>query len=299
MTEKQKAYIAVAIVCVVWGTTYLANKIAVSAYPALQFAFIRVMIASVLIFAFFTLTGRGIRLPWKDLKHQMVLGFFLITLGLGVGTASLKYLDSGIAALLATLTPMIIVVFNMFMKLENPTTWLGWLGMLIAVGGCIILLSGDVNFYSSRNGLLGLLLFSTCMIAWSFGSLYSKKPINQSRPMLNAAYQMFFGGLLMIPLGLIFEDWKMEWFDATRAWAMVYLVFLGSIVTYGAFVYALTQLPASVVTINAYVNPLIAIYVGWLILGERLDVNIVASTVLILGGIYLISVDHRKSRIKS
>lgn len=296
MTDQQKAYLAVAVVCVVWGTTYLANKVGVEVVPALQFAFIRQVLACLIIFSFYALSGKWIKVNIPYLKHQALLGFFLITLGVGVGTASLKYLDSGIAALLATLNPMIIVLFNLSMKLEQRTSTLGWAGMVVAIIGCFILLQGDADFYSSRNGLLGIGLFFICMISWSFGSLYSKKPVDQHHPMLNAAFQMLFGSIFLIPLGLIFEDWQFVMFDQKRVWAMAYLVIFGSILTYGSFVYALSKLPASVVSINAYVNPLIAIYAGWLILDERLDWNIAFSTIFILGGIYMISVDHRRNR---
>ena len=298
MASNNKAYLAVAIVCVVWGTTYLANKVGVETIPALLFASTRQFLACFAILFYFLLFKRPQNITKEYLKRQAFLGFLLITLGNGFGTAALKYLDSGIAAVLATLTPAVIIFFNIFLKIEGKLSKTGLIGMTMALTGCVVLLYDDINFYSSANGQLGLVLFAICIVSWSYGSLYSRKCISSQSPFFDSAMQLGFGGLFMIPLGLIFEDWSHFEVHTHQIWAMVYLVSFGSIITFGAYVYALSKLPATIVSINAYVNPLIALYVGWLILDEKLNLWVILSTILILSGVYLVTRGFVKEAFK-
>jgi drug/metabolite transporter (DMT)-like permease len=298
MANNNRAYLAVVIVCIVWGTTYLANKIGVETIPAMLFASTRQFAACGIIMAYFFLFKKPKNITASYLKRQAFLGFLLITLGNGFGTAALKYLDSGIAAVLATLTPAVIIFFNLFLKIEGKLGKGGILGMILAMTGCVVLLYDDIDFYSSTNGQLGLVLFAICIVSWSYGSLYSRKCISSQSPFFDSAIQMGFGGLFMIPLGLTFEDWSQFEVHTHQLWALAYLVIFGSIITFGAYVYALSKLPATIVSINSYVNPLIALYVGWLILGEKLNLWVILSTVLILSGVYLITRGYVKEAFK-
>ena len=292
-----KAVAALVIVCVVWGTTYLANKYGVMTVPPLFFAGARMVCATfIMMFLFF---GKIRKANWSKrvIRDQIILGFLLITLGNGVGTASLQYLDSGIASVFATLSPIIIVLLNYFLRLEGRLKPMGFLGMLLATAGCMMLFIADVDFYSSRNGMLGLGLFAICLLAWATGSLISKKLESTGHPFVDATVQMFSGGSIGLMVSFLIEDASLSQFGPAQWYAFVYAVIVGSVITYVAYVYALSKLPTTIVSIHSYINPLIALYIGHLFLDERWDSGLLISTATILTGVYLITKHFDRSKL--
>ena len=280
---------ALAAVCIIWGTTYLALKIGVQTVPPVYFATVRQLIAGGVVLLYFALRRKIPELSKSFLVHQAIVGFLLITIGNGIGTIALKYLDSGIASLFATLSPFVIVLFNAMLKVEKQITWVGLVGMALAFAGTSVVLQDNADFYNSRNGILGLTMFGSAILGWAFGSIYSKTKSFSQNAFLSSGFQMLFGGLLMIPIGLTFEDWSTATISGDALWALLYLIVIGSIVAFGSYIYALSKLPATLVSLHSYVNPVIALYVGWLVLDERLNWNIVLASALILLGVYLVS----------
>jgi len=291
MTSRERIFslLALAAVCIIWGTTYLALKIGVMTAPPVYFATVRQLIAGGLVLMYFALRKKIPKISRSYLWHQAIVGFLLITIGNGIGTIALKYLDSGIASLFATLSPFIIVLFNSLLKVEKQITWVGLLGMVLAFAGTSIVLQDNADFYNSRNGSLGLIFFGGAMLGWAFGSIYTKTKTFSQNAFLSSGFQMLFGGLFMVPMGLVFEDWSAASISGDAFWALCYLIIIGSIVAFGSYIYALSKLPATLVSVHSYVNPIIALYVGWLVLDERLNWNIALASALIFIGVYLVS----------
>ncbi len=134
-------------------------------------------------------------------------------------------------------------------------------------------------------GVLALLFAPLC---WSAGSVYSKARPSKSHPLMAATMQMIVAGIILILIGGIFGEWKRFSFDAEGLAATAYLVVFGSIVGYGSFIYALAKLPATKVSMYAYVNPVIAVVLGWLILNERMDWSVILATAVVLLGVVLV-----------
>lgn len=291
-----KAWIALGAVCIIWGTTYLANKVGVTAMPPLLFSGLRQVLSGSLILGWFLLRGQ---IPWTDRSYflfQSWLGFLMLTIGNGVGLVALTYLDSGIASLLSASTPILIVLFNLLLRSEDRLAGRGWAGILLGMAGMAYLCWEGIQADRGHGYLWGLGFLLFALMGWAYGSVISKTRQWTYPVILSAGIQMLSGGLITLLISLPLEDPRAgEWTPAMLG-SLVYLVFFGSLVAYSAYLYALSKLPATVVSLYAYINPLLALVAGWAFLDERLNHRVGVAALLILGGVYLVNDDFLRRR---
>lgn len=295
-TYSLKAWLALLAVCIIWGTTYLANKVGVTHVPPLFFSALRQLLAGALILSWFILRNR---MPWWDwgyLRFQVGIGLLMLSIGNGLSLVALRYLPSGIAALLSAALPFVIVMLNVIMQTDERPRLLSILGISVGMLG-ITYMSWDELSISSNDGYMwGLLFLFLAQVGWAYGSIVSKSRKWAYPVLLNAGIQMISGGGLTLLVSAPMEDWSAANWIPDVTWAMVYLVILGSLVAYTSYMYALAHMPATIVSIYAYINPLIALVVGWAILNERLDQQVGIATLLILTGVYLVNRDFQRAR---
>lgn len=291
-----KAWLALAAVCVIWGTTYLANKVGVSEVPPLLFSALRQIIAGVLILSWFLLRSA---IPWKDqayFRFQAGIGFFMLSIGNGLSLVALRYLESGISALFSAALPLLIVVLNVLMRSDDKPTRNGILGIVLGMSGIAYMSWDELRITADSHYIWGLLFLLIAMTGWAYGSLISKTKTWTYPVLLNAGVQMLAGGCLTLIISGPLEDWSTARWTPEVSWAMVYLVIMGSLIAYTAYMYSLAHMPATIVSIYSYINPLIALVVGWAILDERLDSQVGIASLLILGGVYLVNRDYLRKR---
>ncbi|MCF8239420.1 MAG: EamA family transporter [Saprospiraceae bacterium] len=291
-----KAWLALAAVCIIWGTTYMANKVGVTHVPPLLFSAIRQITAGTLILGWFALRS-GI--PWKDkayFRFQATIGFFLLSIGNGVSLVGLRYLDSGIAALLSASLPIVIVLLNLAMRSDDRPSWNGILGISLGMAGILFMSWDELHVSTESRFVWGLLFLLIALTGWAYGSLISKSKTWTYPVLLNAGIQMVAGGTITLTFSYPLETWSEMHWSPEVTWAMVYLVLIGSLIAYTSYMYALAHMPATIVSIYSYINPLIALVVGWAILDERLDSRVGIATLLILGGVYLVNRDYLRKR---
>jgi drug/metabolite transporter (DMT)-like permease len=144
----------------------------------------------------------------------------------------------------------------------------------------------------SPNFMYGVAALQIGCFAWCLGSIHSKRHPIKAHPLVGAATQMLLGGLALIVYGLVRGEWPQFTFNRASGLAFAYLVLFGSLIGYGSYIYALDKLPATKVSMYAYINPVIAVILGWLCLNERLDWRMVASMLIILGGVALVKTAH-------
>lgn len=291
-----RAWLALLAVCIVWGTTYLANKIGVSGVPPLFFSALRQILAGTIILGTFVVRRR---FPWGDLRYlrfQSWIGFLMLSIGNGLSLVALRYLESGMAALLSASLPFVMVGLALVLRTGERITWLSATGILLGMAG-IVFMSRDELGMPGRDGYgWGLLFLLLALTGWAYGSLDSKTRSWPYPVLLNAGIQMLAGGSLTLVVSTGLESWGSAVWSADVLWSLAYLVFVGSLVGYTAYLYALTHLPTTVVSIYAYINPLIALVVGWAILDERLDATVGVASLLILGGVFLVNRDYQRQR---
>jgi drug/metabolite transporter (DMT)-like permease len=282
-------YAALAAVCLIWGTTYLALRIAVLNFPPFLFVVIRQLIAGAILVAFMLTVGKA-KLPSKgEILKQAIGGFFMLSIGNGFVAWAEVTIPSGIAAIICSLMPMWVILINLTLnKDERPTVPIV-LGVALGFGGIILIFSEYLAEFSNTKYLLGILVTFIATISWAAASIWIKKSQSKSDPFLNAGLQMFFAGVWLIPFSLAFDDLSAVSWSAESVYALIYLVIVGSIIAYACYTYALRTLPMTIVSLYAYVNPLVAVVLGWLVLDERLNARVGIAFLLTVAGIYIVN----------
>jgi drug/metabolite transporter (DMT)-like permease len=293
--EKLGAYGAWAAVCFFWGTTYLAIAVGLETMPPMLFAGLRFLIAGGLLF-FLMSRQRNARLPggreWLDLG---VVGLMLLGVGTGAVVWAEQWVPSGVAALLVATSPFWAAGLERLHKEGERVGPSHIVGMLVGFGGLIFLLAPQLTG-AEMNGpvLLGALVIQVGCFSWQAGSAYAKRRPTGVAPLMAAAVQMLWAGVALTLLGTLLGEWGELRFSARSLGALLYLVVFGSIVAYSAYMYAVQKLPLSLVSTYSYVNPLIALWLGWAVLGERLGWRETGAALVILAGVALVKTKPRE-----
>jgi drug/metabolite transporter (DMT)-like permease len=283
------AYLALAAVCLIWGTTYLALRIAVLGFPPFLFTALRQTTAGLILLSFMFTLGKA-AWPSKDLIfRQAIGGFFMLSLGNGLVAWAEMHIPSGVAAIICSLMPVMVILINLFSSADEKPTMPIMAGVLLGLIGIVMIFGEHVAAFSKTEYLIGIVLTFGAVISWAGGSIWIKKRNTDSNPFVNAGLQMFFGGFWCFPLSLIFDDLSTVTWSAEVAWSMAYLIIFGSIVAYASYAYALRKLPMTIVSLYAYVNPLVAVFLGWIVLDEKLNLKIIAAFLLTVAGIYIVN----------
>lgn len=293
--EKLGAYGAWAAVCFFWGTTYLAIAVGLESFQPTLFAGLRFLIAGGVLF-FVMSRQRGARLPigreWFDLG---VVGLMLLGVGNGAVVWAEQWVPSGMAALLVATSPFWAALLERFQKDGERVGVRGLLGMAVGFSG-LAMLVGPKLFGTELNGkyVLGVVIIQVGSFFWQAGSVYSKlRPVGVS-PLMSAAVQMLWAGVLLTLAGTLAGEWSGMRYTARSAGALLYLVVFGSIVAYSAYMYAIQKLPLPLVSTYSYVNPLVALVLGWMVLSEPLGWREVGAALVILLGVALVKTSPKE-----
>lgn len=293
-----KAYVAWAAVSIFWGTTYLAIRIGVEVMPPALFAGIRFLIAGVLFAGILRL--RGVSFPKSgDYRHIAVVGIALLAIANGTVVWAEQWVPSSLAALIVASLPFWMVGIEAVIPTGDKLNSKKIGGILIGFAGLAVLLWPDLQGALDTAYLKGIVAMFIAPLAWGSGSIYSKYNKVKTSPLMSAAFQMLIAGAALTAVGTVNQEFDRLTLNP-QGWAAIgYLVVFGSIVGFGAYIYALTNLPASFVSTYAYINPIIAVLLGWLVLDERMDWLMIAATALILTGVVLVKTSTRTQPVKS
>lgn len=275
------------MVCVFWGTTYLAIRVGVATFPPALLAGIRFIIAGLAFLIFLKL--RGYRLPlWREAVDQAVVGIALLAVANGTVVWSEQWVPSGITALIVATVPFWMSGFDALMPAGDRLTPRKMMGIVIGFSGLVLLLWPDLKKGIEPSYLKGILVLLIAPLAWAAGSMYSRYRKTTTHPMMAAAIQTLVAGFVLILIGTGLGEFKGLTITGPALAAMAYLIVFGSIVGYSCYIYALGALPVSFVSMFAFINPVIAVLLGWLILDERLDIYVITATTVILAGVLLV-----------
>jgi drug/metabolite transporter (DMT)-like permease len=300
MSRHTKAYIALVFICIVWGTTYLAIRVGALNYPAFLFAAIRQLISGFIILVIGYMLNNKVDLSKKNVFHQAIVGFMLITVGNGLVTWGEKNVPSGIAALICSLMPLVAVLINMIGSTKEKLNSYIIIGMLIGFGGVGLIFKDDVSGITNTDYLWGIFATLVATTSWAAGSVFNKKRISLVNPIFNSGLQLFFGGCFLFLCSPLMDSYeKMDLFKPVVIWSLVYLIVFGSVLAYSAYMFALKELPVGIVSMYAYVNPLVAVILGYLILKEPVTIYTGIAFISIVSGVYLVNygykLQHRKT----
>jgi drug/metabolite transporter (DMT)-like permease len=274
---------------VIWGSTYLLNKIAVAELPPFMLAGIRFIVAGLLIFGIAALLGKSLRITRKQLGNSFLAGFLFLSFGNGVVVWALKYVDSNFAALEISAQPLIILLM-MWIFQGKKISSMSLVGILLGIIGIYLLIS-QKTVVQQENAFLGICMIFSAMLAWAYGSLFVSGADFPRNFFVNTGYQMFTGGLMLALMSLAFgETWSLPntWSTATN-WSMILLIIFGSIVAFTSFNYLLKTVSPEKVATNTYVNPIVAMFLGSYFLNEPITLQSIAAAVVLLTGVYFIN----------
>jgi drug/metabolite transporter (DMT)-like permease len=294
MNTKQKAYIALVITSIVWGTTWVAMKFGVKQLPALELAAIRQFIAGSLFVVFFLL--RKEKMPTlKQFRQLFILSIFTFVLANGLSTWSLAFIPSGLGALIGALYPLSVVIIEYFFYNNKNITPLTVVGILLGVTGIGFVFYENAFHAHPEGYVFGLVLAVIAMLAWSYSSIMIARNKVKTNPYFGMGWQMVFGSSMMFIMSLIDGKNIPVSQIPVQGWlAIAYLIAAGSILAIIAFIYSMKHLPPPIASLYAYVNPIVAILIGTTWLDEKLTFNIVGGTIITLIGVYLVNRSFKK-----
>lgn len=283
--HRGSAYLAWIAVCVLWGTTYLAIRIALDTIPPALLGGLRYTSAGLLLALI--LAFRRERVPaasqWPGLA---LVGLLTICIGNGGVIWAEQWVPSGIAAVTVATVPFWMSgVEALTPGGDRLSTWLV-AGLLVGFGGILLLVWPDVTAGGAggHQFLIGIAALQAACIGWALGSALSRRHAREENVLAAAAMQMTFGGIFMLLAGTLRGEWSHLAFTQRTLAAEVYLTLVGSIVGYSAYTYALKYLPTATVSLYAYANPMIAMVLGALLLGEPFGPRVVGASVMVLTG---------------
>jgi len=289
--NERKAHAALVVVFLVWGTTFLAIRIALETIPPFLLASFRWMAAGTLLSIGLVLHGERLPPPrsWGSLA---VLGVLLLAVGNGGVVWAEQYVPSGLTAVLVAITPFWMVGIDALMPRGERLTVRRVVGLLIGFAGIVTLVWPEIRFGSSAGFLRGVMAAQLACLGWAIGSTYARTRGRDENVLATVALEMLFGGLFLLSLGLLRHEWAALVVNPRTLGALIYLVIVGSIVGFSAFAYALKHLPVATVSLHGYVNPVIAVILGTLVMNEPFGWRMGFSAVAVLTGIWLVRSRH-------
>lgn len=297
MSHQKKAYLALAVTSIVWGTTWVASKMGINHMPALELASIRQFLGGSIYIIFFLLIKKE-KLPTKQqFLWLMPMAFLMFVSSNGIATYGLQFITSGLAALIAALYPLSVVLIERFYYKAiqiTPQTMLGLFLGLLGIG--FIFYKDSLQVHAGHYALgVGLSMFA--MLTWSVGSIIISRTKININPYYSIGWQMFISAMIMGLFTFISGDYIPLTAIPAISWSViVYMVIGGSVFAFISFIYSMKHLQASIASLYAYINPIVAIWVGSLLLKEAISWNSIVGTICTLTGVYLVNNSLKKQK---
>jgi len=279
------------LVYVFWGSTYLAIDIAVEHIPPALMCATRFTIAGIIMLGYCLLRGENIRYSAKKLLQLAIVGNLLLMGGNLTLSYAEQYIPSGLAALLVACIPLWFVVLDSLMLGHHRISGRALTGLALGFAGTLVLLwpqlsaAGEIG----RRQLWWSLALIAGALSWAFGSVLSKKWQSGPPTFAATAWQVFFAGMGNSVFALLNRDYTRVVWTARGVGAIVYLIIGGSIIGYTAYIYILSRAPAAKVSTYAYVNPVVAVFLGWLVLREKIDALILAGSAVVIASVIVVT----------
>lgn len=293
LSERYLIILSFLAIYFIWGSTFLANAWALQAFPPFLLSAIRFLTAGGILLLFTYSKGqKGVTLI--QLRNACIMGVFMLGIGTGSAMWSIQFLDTGVVALFIGGQPLLLVIFTWILLAQRPG-WMKWLGLALGLAGVVVLVTQD-QLSLEPGALKGFIAILIALVSWAISAIYFKRVDLPSSKSFSASVQMLAGGVFLFLISLIMqEDAGMilkKWSYQTFLSAL-YLITFGSLIAYSAFNYLLLKVDATQVTTTNYVNPVIAMLLGWWLNEEVLTQQSLIAAALLIGGVVFINSDKK------
>ncbi len=285
-----KLTLAILTVAVVWGTTFLSIRVAVETIPAWFVAGIRQFLAAVIMLLILLYRKQFQWIGWKNLGYQLIFSSLMLIMANGLTTVAEETLTSSLTSLISATSPIVVFLGSVAIGLQKFTVR-AMLGLFMCFGGILFIFWDGINDLANPDYRFGILLLLFAIAGWASGTIFTKKMNIQSKNIsLNLFYQFAFAGIIQIIFALLFsENYNFENWSVKSISAMLYLSLFGSVAAFFAYHYALTKVSPVQVSILAYINTIISIFLSWLILNEEISAKFIIAAILIILGVFVIN----------
>lgn len=288
MLKDPKLVLAIITVALVWGTTFLGIRIAVETIPPWFVAGIRQFFAGFILLIILLLSKDLKWIGWKNFGNQIILASLMLVVANGMTTVAEKHLSSSLASLISATSPLAVFILSIVFSMQKFSLR-GLVGVLLGFTGILLIFKDGLLDLLQPEYRMGVIFMFIAISGWALGTIFTKK-INHQRQniSLNLFYQFSFAGIVQIIFGLIAADQSpISTWSIKSILATIYLAIFGSVVAFFAFHFALKKITPTQISILSYVNTIIAIFLGWLILNEPVSATFLAATALIICGVFI------------
>ena len=299
---KTKLWAALLALYIVWGSTYLAIRFAVETMPPFMHASLRFLISGVILFIWRRAAGDP--MPTKsNWKSTAIVGTLLLLGGNGLVALAEKTVPSGIAALMISTSPFWLVLFESFRAGGTKPNWQSILGLIIGFSGVFILIGpAEITGTGQKFDTFGVILLLFAPLLWSLGSIYARGADMPKSTLMSTGMQMLTGAVSLFIVSVItgeLNGFSFAQVSARSWWGLIYLITFGSLVGFVAYGWLLHNAPVSLFSTYAYVNPVVAVFLGWLLANEELNARIAIASAIIIGSVIFINYARQLSSRKA
>jgi drug/metabolite transporter (DMT)-like permease len=243
--------------------------------------------------------ARGYKLPgWKVIRQISVQGFFLLCLANGLLTWAMEYISGGLAAIIVALVPLFIALFTLGLsRCAKITRWM-IAGLGLGFAGVLTIFSDYMGEMKNGSFLLGVVLALISVLSWSFGTVYTSRQKPVIDILFGVGLQMLIAGTLMLIVCAVTGQYVNMAGAGQSSWiALLYLIVFGSLIAYSAYVFAISKLPPTLVSVYAYINPVVAVALGWVFLSEKMNGVMLLGMLITLAGVYVVNREFKKVKL--
>lgn len=292
-----KLIIALSAVGIVWGTTFLGIKVAVETIPPWFVTSIRQGLAGLVMMTILVFKKELKWIGWENLKRQLVPSILMIVIANGFTTIAEQNIPSGLASVINALTPILIFLGSIIFGLQKMSIR-GFVGVIIGFSGVVFIFKDGLGSFLDADYRTGVMFMGLAILAWAAGTIYTKTHVNKSNNItLNLFYQFTMASCIQLVLASIFSpnpDFN-SW-SSKSIFAALYLSIFGSVIAFFCYNYALKHVTAVQVSILSYINTIIAVFLGWLLLDEVITIDFVIATALIILGVFIVNYKKKEKK---
>lgn len=300
MNEKPdfKLLCSLFIVAVVWGTTYLGIRVAVETMQPWYITSTRQGLAALIVLVILWYKKQLTWIGWKNFKLQFIPAILMIVLANGFTTIAEKSVPSGLTSILSALSPLVVFLGGTMIG-QQKLTLKGFLGVIVGFLGVVFIFKDGLGDILDPNYKTGIFFLSIAILSWSAGTVYTKMHTHKSNNIaLNLFYQFSIAAIIQFVLALLLNpDVDFTAWSSRSIMATLYLSVFGSVIAFFAYHYAIKRVTATQITVLNYVNTIIAVFLGWLLLDEKITSDFVIATALIILGVFI--TNYKRTRGKA